>query len=110
MYSSKIGMFVILSLAMGTAIFGTALMGMAAPAFANGENHGEKKCKNNGDNNCNDKHKTQKIYVKNECEIENYNKDHSKNNFNDNFLECINEAQNLNGVEQIFGPLEEDEP
>jgi hypothetical protein len=44
----------------------------------------------------------------NECEIENYNKDHSKKNFNDNFLECINEAQNLIGVEQIFGKLEED--
>ena len=110
MNSSKIGMFVILSLAVGAAISGTALMGMAAPAFANGDNHDEKKCKNNGDNNCNDKHKTQKIDVKNECEIENYNKDHSKNNFNDNSLECINEAQNLNGVEQIFGPLEEEEP
>jgi hypothetical protein len=52
--------------------------------------------------------RTQKMDLKNECEIENYNTDHSKNNFNDNFLKCINDAQNLNGVEQIFGPLEEE--
>ena len=60
MNTNKLGMFVILSLATGAAISGTALTGMAAPAFANGDNHDEKKCKNNGDNNCNDKHKTQK--------------------------------------------------
>jgi hypothetical protein len=102
------GIFLILSLAIGTVISGTAALGMTAPAFANGDDHHEKKCKKNGDNNCNDEHKTQKIYLKNECEIENYNKDHSKNNFNDNFLECINDAQNLKGVEQIFGPLEQE--
>jgi hypothetical protein len=60
--------------------------------------HDEKKCKNNDDNNCNDKHKTQKINAKNECEIENYNKDHSKDNENLNELTCVNDAQNLNDV------------
>ena len=102
------GMFVILSLVLGTVIFGTVVLGMTTPAFANGHDHDEKKCNKNGNNNCNDEHKTQKIDLKNECEIENYNKDHSKNNFNDNFLKCINDAQNLKGVEQIFGPLEQE--
>ena len=32
----------------------------------------------------NDKHKTQKIKAKNECEIENENKDHSKDDVNIN--------------------------
>ncbi|HEY7109268.1 MAG TPA: hypothetical protein VH415_07575 [Nitrososphaeraceae archaeon] len=108
MNKNKMGMFVILSLVVGTVISGTAVLGMTTPAFANGHDHDEKKCKKNGNNNCNDEHKTQKIDLKNECEIENYNKDHSKNNFNDNFLKCINDAQNLNGVEQIFGPLEQE--
>lgn len=31
------------------------------------------------------------------------NKDHSHDNENLNSLECINDAQNLNDVEQIFG-------
>ena len=62
-----------------------------------------KKCKDNGDNNCNDTHKTQKIKAKNECEIENNNKDHSNDNTNENDLTCANDAQNLKDVEQIFG-------
>ena len=33
--------------------------------------------------------------------IENEDKDHSKDNIND--LSCINETQNLNDVQQIFG-------
>ena len=47
---------------------------------------------------CNDKHKTQKINARNECEIENYNKDPSKDNENLNELTCVNDAQNLNDV------------
>jgi hypothetical protein len=39
-----------------------------------------RKCKDNGDNNCNDTHKTQKIREKNYCEIKNTNKDHSSDN------------------------------
>ena len=55
----------------------------------------------NGDNNCNDTHKTQKIKAKNECEIENENKDHSHDNENSlNELFCGNDAQNLKDVEQ----------
>jgi hypothetical protein len=101
--TKKMGMFVLLSISIAAVITGTAIMSLATPAFAGGD---EKKCKNNDDNNCNDKHKTQKIKAKNECEIENTNKDHSKNNENINELVCVNEAQNLNDVFQEF--LEEE--
>lgn len=101
--TKKMGMFVLLSISIAAVITGTAIMSLAIPAFAGGD---EKKCKNNDDNNCNDKHKTQKIKAKNECEIENTNKDHSKNNENINELVCVNEAQNLNDVFQEF--LEEE--
>lgn len=101
--AKKMGMFVLLSISIVAVITGTAIMSLATPAFAGGD---EKKCKNNDDNNCNDKHKTQKIKAKNECEIENTNKDHSKNNENINELVCVNEAQNLNDVFQEF--LEEE--
>ncbi len=77
----------------------------AVPALAgvgDQHDHNAKTCKNNDDNNCNDKHKTQMIKVKNECEIEDENKDHSKDNSNDNTLYCINEAQNLNDVFKEF--------
>jgi hypothetical protein len=103
--TNKIGIFVILSISIAAAISGTTLMNLAAPAFAGGDGHhddGEKKCKKNGDNNCNDKHKTQKIKAKNECEVENKNKDHSKSNDNLNELDCINDAQNLNDVFQAL--------
>ena len=70
----------ILSLSIATVVMGTAGLNLVTPVFAGGDHHddGEKKCKDNGDNNCNDTHKTQKIYAKNECEIENENKDHPK--------------------------------
>jgi hypothetical protein len=97
MNTKKIGMFVILAISIATAISGTAVTSLAAPAFAGGDDHHDhdgKKCKNNDDNNCNDKHKTQKIKAKNECEIENENKDHSKDNVNINGLECSNFTDN----------------
>ncbi|MDQ5868943.1 MAG: hypothetical protein M3530_04355 [Thermoproteota archaeon] len=103
MYTKKIGIFVILSLSIATVAMGTAGLSLVSPVFAGGDHddNGGKKCKDNGDNNCNDTHKTQKIKVKNYCEIENTNKDHSKDNFNDNFLECINDAQNWKDVETL---------
>ena len=81
---------------------GTAGLSLVSPVFAGGDHHddGGKKCKDNGDNNCNDTHKTQKIKAKNECEIKNKNKDHSKDNVNLNDLYCSNEAENLKDVEQ----------
>lgn len=96
MNTKKIGMFVLLSIAIATTISGTTIMSLASPVFAWG--HDDKKCKNNDDNNCNDKHKTQKINAKNDFEIENENEDHSKKNDNENELTCSNEAQNLNDV------------
>jgi hypothetical protein len=105
MYTKKIGMFVILSLSIVAVLTGTAGMSLLSPVFAGGDHHGHdgKKCKDNGENNCNDTHKTQKIKATNECEIENENKDHSHDNENLNSLDCINDVQNLNDVEQIFG-------
>ena len=77
-------MLVILSLSIATVAMGTAGLSLMSPVFA-----------------CNDTHKTQKIKAKNYCEIENKNKDHSKDNANGNELSCVNEAQNLKDVEQI---------
>jgi uncharacterized membrane protein YhiD involved in acid resistance len=100
MVSKQSGMFIILSIAIATAISGTTAMSLAASVFAVADHrdHDEKKCKNNDDNNCNAKHKTQKINAKNEREIENYNKEHSKDNKNLNELTCVNDAQNLDDV------------
>jgi len=103
MNTNKIGMLVVLSLSIATVTMGTAGLSLVSPVFAGGDHHhdGEKKCKDNGDNNCNDTHKTQKIKAKNDCEIENNNKDHSSKNDNGNDLFCGNQAQNLKDVEQI---------
>jgi len=98
MKQKQIGIFAILAIAVMAAVVGTTTLSLAAPAFANDE----KKCKNNGDNNCNDTHKSQKIHAKNYCEIENTNKDHSSDNENTNDLVCVNEAQNLKDSTQIF--------
>jgi len=105
MYTKKIAILVILSLSITTVTMGTAGLSLISPVFAGGDHHdnGEKKCENNDDNNCNDTHKTQKIYTKNECEIENKNKDHSKDNLNENSLTCDNAAQNLKDVFQGSG-------
>ena len=102
--TKKTTMLVVLSIAIVAAISGTAVASLVAPVFAGGD---EKKCKDNGDNNCNDTHKTRKIKEKNYCEIKNTNKDHSSDNENLNELDCINDSQNLKDVEQIFGLTEE---
>jgi len=104
MKQKQIGIFAILAIAVMAAVLGTSASSLAAPAFASGD---EKKCKNNDDNNCNDTHKSQKIHEKNYCEIENTNKDHSKDNTNDNFLVCANAAQNLKDADQIFGGIDD---
>lgn len=103
MYTMKIGIFVVLSLSIAAIITGTATSSMVSPVFAGGHHnhdHGDKKCKDNGDNNCNDKHSTQKIKTKNDCEIENNNKDHSKDNENVNGLACV--SQNANVKDSLF--------
>jgi ABC-type cobalt transport system substrate-binding protein len=103
----KTTMLLILSFAIAAAISGATVIGLAAPVFAGGD---EKTCKDIDDNNCNDKRFTQKIREKNDCEIENTNKDDSSKNDNENELICVNEAQNLKDVLQEFfeEPLEEE--
>jgi hypothetical protein len=103
MKQKQIGIFAIMAIAVTAAILGTTASSLIAPVYANDE----KKCKDNGDNNCNDTHKSQKIHEKNYCEIENTNKDHSKDNTNDNFLECANAAQNVKDADQIFGGIDD---
>ena len=78
----------ILPLSIATVVMGTSGLNLVSPVFAGGDHHhhDSKQCKDNGNNNCNDTHKTQKIYAKNECEIENKNKDHSHDNTNANDL------------------------
>ncbi|MDQ5868112.1 MAG: hypothetical protein M3530_00120 [Thermoproteota archaeon] len=95
MKTKQTGMFIILAISIATAISGTAAMSLATPVFAGGDDDGGQKCKKNDDNNCNKNIDKQKIYAKNECEIENNNKDHSDNNDNVNVLECVNPAANL---------------
>ena len=97
MDTKNVLMFVVLSAGMLTALSET-MMSQAVPVFAD-----KKKCEDNHNNNCNDKHKTQKIEAKNKCKIENENKDHSSKNDNSNELACVNLAANLNDVSLIFG-------
>ena len=101
MNKTNIGLFAILAIGMLTALTATTLT-LATPVFAS-----KKHCEDNGDNNCNSTHNTQKIKAKNECEIENYNKDHSKDNSNENALACISQDANVRDTvlvnSSIFG-------
>lgn len=116
MNPNQSAIFAILVASIAAAIGGTGTLNLATPVFADGDDHEGKKCKNNEDNNCNDKHKTQKIKTKNECEIENTNKDHSKENTNTNDLECVIFSDNTSDSvfleifdEQNGNSLEEEE-
>jgi hypothetical protein len=98
-------MFVVLSVTILTALTATTGSSIITAAYAD-----KKHCEDNGDNNCNSTHKTQKIKAKNECEIENTNKHHSSHNDNDNTLRCTNNAANLKDTHlesnsSIFGDV-----
>lgn len=98
MNTNRLVILAVLTLSIAAVATGTAATGLVLPAFAGGHDHhdhGDQKCKDNGDNNCNDKHNTQKIKTKNECEIENTNKDHSKDNENLNGLACVSQNANV---------------
>ena len=101
MNAKNLILLVVLSTGMLTGLAVTTIA-FATPAFAS-----KKHCEDNGDNNCNSTHNTQKIKVKNECEIENYNKDHSKDNSNENALDCISQNANVRDAvlvnSSIFG-------
>ncbi len=86
---TKMGLFTVLAIGMLTAITATTLTS-AIPVLAS-----KKHCDDNGDNNCNTTHNTQKIKSKNHCDIENKNKDHSHDNTNENQLTCINQVANV---------------
>ncbi len=83
--------------------------GFTVPVFAGGNdhhNHSDTKCSHNDNNNCNNKETVQKVYAKNDCEIENENQDHSHDNDNGNTLDCTNKIVNANDVQaadNIFG-------
>ncbi|HMK57670.1 MAG TPA: hypothetical protein VK462_01305 [Nitrososphaeraceae archaeon] len=91
-------------LALSTALL-VAIGETTLPVFAggSGDHHDghDAKCKHNDDNNCNSNEIDQKVDAKNYCEIENKNKDHSRDNENVNDLACENFAQNQNDVASI---------
>ena len=97
MDTKKIGIFAILSLSIVAVLMGTAGMSLLSPVFAGEDHHDHdgKKCKKNGDNNCNDKENNQKLSAKDECDNENTIKDHSDNNDQGNVLVCRTDAVNL---------------
>ena len=97
MDTMKIGLFAILSLSIVAALMGTTSMSLLSPVFAGDDHndHDSKKCKKNGDNNCNDKENNQKLSAKDECDNENTIKDHSDNNEQGNVLVCSTDAVNL---------------
>ena len=88
------GIFVILAISIATAISGTAVMSLATPVLAGGDDHDGQKCKKNDDNNCNKDIDKQKNNAKIECEIENKNKD-SDGNDPVNVLECVSPESNV---------------
>jgi hypothetical protein len=55
------------------------------------------KCKDNGDNNCNNTVIVQNITIDNSCNIINENKDHSSHNENVNQLFCTHQYANIYG-------------
>src|SRR6478672_5440007 len=65
---------------------------LPAPAFGD-----TVKCKDNGDNNCNNTTIVQEITINNNCNIINENKDHSSHNENVNQLSCTNQYANIYG-------------
>src|SRR6266540_812651 len=89
MNSKNLILLVVLSTGMLTALTATTIA-FATPVFAS-----KKHCEDNGDNNCNSTHNTQKIKAKNECEIENKNKDYSSHNDNLNELLCLQQNANV---------------
>lgn len=100
----KTGMFILLSLSIGAVISGAVGINPLSHVFVfagDHHDHGDNKCKNNNDNNCNDKLKTQRIQVKNDCQIKNENEDHSKKSDNENTLDCTNRVQNHAGVSTV---------
>jgi hypothetical protein len=103
-------MFVILSLSIATVVMGTTGMSLVSPVFAGGDHHDHdgKKCKDNGDDSCNDTHRTQKIKSEIECENRNKEKD-IEQNINAQMNECTAGNANLKDVTQnnstIFGDI-----
>jgi hypothetical protein len=94
MKSIQTGMFVILAISIATAISGTAVMNLATPVFAGGDDHDGQKCKKNEDNNCNKNIDEQKNDAKINCEIENKNKK-SDDNDNVNVQDCVIPSSNV---------------
>ena len=100
MYAKEISIFGILSFSIATVIMGTAGMNLVSPAFAGGDHHDRdgKKCKDNGDDSCNETHKTQKINSKVECNNE--SKIHGDDNTAALAANCEQSFANLKEVEQ----------
>ena len=88
-------MLAVLSAGTLTALTGTA-MSQTQTAFAETDD-----CEKNNDNNCNDD-RTQYVEQKNDCKIENENKDHSSDNTINPGTQTLN-CQNVAGGRDNFG-------
>jgi hypothetical protein len=86
--------FTLLCIGILTVLTATTVS-QSLPVFA------DKKCKHNGEKNCNDNQESQKIKAENRCEIDNKNKDSIKRSGGFNDLICSKETQNLKGVGEI---------
>ena len=94
--------FTLLCIGILTALTATTVS-QSLPVFA------DKKCKHNGEKNCNDNQESQNIKAENKCEIDNNNKDSIKRSGGFNDLICSKETQNLEGVGEItsLSPMRE---
>ena len=108
MNTKNVLMLVMLSAGMLTGLTATATL-QGQTAFAD-----KKKCEDNSDNNCNDK--SQNMKQKNECKIENENKDHSGGNLNSGSPQTLicttiginpghDFVQSLSHSDQVFGAV-----
>ena len=88
-------MLAVLSAGTLTALTGTA-MSQTQTAFAETDD-----CEKNNDNNCNDD-RQQYVEQKNDCKIENENKDHSSDNTINPGTQTLN-CQNVAGGRDNFG-------
>ena len=86
--------FTLLCIGILTALTATTIS-QSLPVFV------DKKCKHNGEKNCDDNHESQKIKAENKCEIDNKNKDSIKRSGGFNDLIWSKETQNLQRVGEI---------
>lgn len=104
MKTKNLLMFVVLSAAIATALTATTGTSLVTAVYAD-----KKHCEDNGNNNCNDRERNQKLSAKDECDNETTIKHHSDDNEIENTLICSIDAANLRDSvlvnSTVFGDL-----